>query len=68
MQNKSTDPKTLPLGGYNRGIVIPLKCNCPPGCPCKAQQTRNWHHSYCGDPSFINEFGDIFCRHFKETE
>lgn len=49
-----------------KGIVIPLKCNCPPGCVCGASQSRVWHHQFCGNPSFINEYGDIFCKQYKD--
>lgn len=44
----------IPLGNLTKGIVIPLKCNCPPGCVCGEQVMRNWHHKSCGCPSYIN--------------
>ncbi|CAD8211977.1 unnamed protein product [Paramecium pentaurelia] len=56
----------LPPGGLNRGLVISLCCSCPPGCPCKSNQLRKWHHKACGCPSFINEYGDIFCKNFRD--
>ncbi|CAD8127554.1 unnamed protein product [Paramecium sonneborni] len=58
----------LPKGGYNKGIVIELQCQCPPGCLCNSQKIRKWHHKACGCPSFINEFGDIFCKNFKDRK
>ncbi|CAD8211374.1 unnamed protein product [Paramecium octaurelia] len=56
----------LPPGGLNKGLVIGLSCSCPPGCQCKSTAIRNWHHKVCGCPSYINEFGDIFCKNFKD--
>lgn len=53
---------SVPKGGLNKGIIIPLKFKCPNDCVCGSIELRTWHHRKCGDPSFITEFGDIICR------
>lgn len=58
--------KKLPPGPYNTGLVIELYCSCPPSCVCQSNEPRNWKHKSCKDQSYINEFGDIFCKNYKD--
>ncbi|CAK66070.1 unnamed protein product (macronuclear) [Paramecium tetraurelia] len=58
--------KDQPKENLNKGIVIPLIFQCPKGCVCDSGSPRNWHHKQCGKPSFISEFGDIFCENHQK--
>ncbi|CAD8101289.1 unnamed protein product [Paramecium primaurelia] len=58
---------SVPKGGLNQGVIVPLIFQCPGDCECKSSQPKTWYHAKCGDPSFITEFGDILCKnHLKE--
>ncbi|CAD8213395.1 unnamed protein product [Paramecium octaurelia] len=55
--------KDLPKGGVNRGVVIPLIFSCPKQCDCQSSKLKRWYHKPCGQPAFISEYGDIFCKY-----
>ncbi|CAK66190.1 unnamed protein product (macronuclear) [Paramecium tetraurelia] len=59
---------SVPKGGLNKGVIIPLIFQCPQECVCKSSKpTQAWYHKKCGDPSFITENGDILCKnHLKD--
>lgn len=44
---------SVPKGGLNKGIILPLTFSCPSDCVCKSDDLRNWHHQKCGNPSYI---------------
>ncbi|CAD8203696.1 unnamed protein product [Paramecium pentaurelia] len=52
---------SLPKGGVNKGMVLPLIFQCPQDCICQSSLPKIWYHKKCGQPSFISEYGDIFC-------
>lgn len=49
--NKLMD--SVPKGGLNKGMLLALQFYCPRDCVCDGKKLRVWHHSECGDPSFI---------------
>ncbi|CAD8204320.1 unnamed protein product [Paramecium pentaurelia] len=61
----SYDPSSVPKGGFNKGIILLLKCSCPSSCICNSNKERVWYHQ-CGEPLFLTEQGDILCKnHLK---